>query len=223
MVTYEILRNLRTAFRRGSGLKARVLHPLDEVRDLRRGIQTGGYCPSAGADYVHYVPTPYAVSSAILRFLELGPDDVFADVGCGKGRVVCLAAQARIRRAVGIEVDPSLCEDAQRNAERLRGRRAPIQIVNIPAQQYTYSDTTVIFMYRPFMANTMEVVMDRLERSLEAHPRSLRIGYVLPLEAHVLATRGWLRMYEEWPLARCPALRHPRAEIAASFWRTYPR
>ena len=49
--------------------------------------------------------TPESVSDTILPLLELGPEDVFYDVGCGTGKIVIQAAlETSCRAAKGIEL-----------------------------------------------------------------------------------------------------------------------
>lgn len=60
-----------------------------------------------------YVPTPQHVVESILLIADLTPRDVVYDLGCGDGRVVVTAAEKYDCKAVGIEIDPGLCGEAQ--------------------------------------------------------------------------------------------------------------
>jgi cyclopropane fatty-acyl-phospholipid synthase-like methyltransferase len=44
----------------------------------------------------------------LLKRLDLRSSDIFADVGAGKGRVLRLAAQHRMRQVVGVEYSSEL-------------------------------------------------------------------------------------------------------------------
>ena len=55
--------------------------------------------------------------AAALDFAELGKDETVCDVYCGAGTIT-LAAAARCKSAVGIEIVPAAVENARRNAER---------------------------------------------------------------------------------------------------------
>ena len=55
------------------------------------------------AEQHYYATVPYRAIFRILTFLSLKPSDVFVDLGCGKGRVVCCAATYDIAEAIGIE------------------------------------------------------------------------------------------------------------------------
>ena len=66
-----------------------------------------------------FVPTPDAGVGAVMRLAALQPDDVFADLGCGDGRLVAAAAR-NCKLAIGIELDSSLV--AQAKQVLVRGR-----------------------------------------------------------------------------------------------------
>jgi hypothetical protein len=69
---------------------------------------------SAGSGAATYGEILPAAARRLLRWLALGPDDVFADLGSGSGRLVFQAAcETRARLAVGVE----LSADRHRAAE----------------------------------------------------------------------------------------------------------
>ena len=65
---------------------------------------------------IHYIPTPPAVVSEMLRLAELEEGDVLYDLGSGDGRIPIAAAREYGIRAVGIEIDDGLLEEARANA-----------------------------------------------------------------------------------------------------------
>ena len=50
-------------------------------------------------------------------------DYTLVDIGCGKGRVLMLAAEYAFREIVGVELDPKLVRVARQNLSRLQRRR----------------------------------------------------------------------------------------------------
>ena len=50
-------------------------------------------------------------------------DYALVDIGCGKGRVLMMAAEYPFRKVVGVELDPGLAEVARRNLSRVGRRR----------------------------------------------------------------------------------------------------
>jgi hypothetical protein len=91
-------------------------------------IDTTGSAGSSGrgcyADSNQYEPLDYPFLSKCLDALDLHEDDVVFEIGCGMGRALCLFARRRVRKCVGIELDPELAGRARTNLARLRGRRS---------------------------------------------------------------------------------------------------
>jgi SAM-dependent methyltransferase len=203
---------------RGSGLKTRLLNPRDELWDQRLGVRTLGFLPAVGAPgsaewQGHYVPTPYRKIIPALRHVGIGPDDVFVDLGSGLGRTVFAASWLGARRAVGVEIDAALTAAARTNLDRTRLRGRDIEFLCLAAQEYDFADATLLYMFHPFGAGTMEAVIRRLEKALEERPRSLRIVYENPVNAAVLERSEHLERTGSWPAGK-----GRRYETA--FWRS---
>ncbi|MDC8437804.1 MAG: methyltransferase domain-containing protein [Candidatus Nitrosotenuis sp.] len=49
----------------------------------------------------------------ILKFAEVGKDDVFYHLGCGTGNGLAVAEEFCVRKAVGVDIDPEKISDAQ--------------------------------------------------------------------------------------------------------------
>lgn len=181
-------------------LLARLLLKCDNMLwEYRLGIKSRGESFSTpDSDSVPYSTVPYRMIVKILRHLALDPADVFVDIGCGKGRVLCCASRFRIRQVVGVEMDQDLCAAAQRNTERVRGRRSPVRIAHATAQEYDYRAGTVYYLFCPFGAATLDQVLARIRQSLQGEPRRIRIVYVNPMAEFLLQRSDWLRMTEKW-------------------------
>ena len=121
------------------------------------------------------------------------PDAVGGDIGCGMGRVVCLFARAKIKKSIGVEISAELAKIARLNAQRLRGRKAVIEIIVADAAEADYSEGTIFFLLNPFGRETLEAVLDRIKPSVEAFPRHIQILYVNPFHEEVLKGCGWLK------------------------------
>jgi SAM-dependent methyltransferase len=168
------MRTIRTALADGA----------DRLWDGMLGIDTGG-------DDCR--PTAYHVLRRIFANLPLAPDDCFMDIGCGRGRVLCLAARLPIARAVGVEITPRHAEAAQRNLKRLRGRKAAaFGVTQGSAADFDYSGGTVFYMYNPFGGDLFRQVTESMRRSAERDKRPVRLLYVNPVCRDVLDTSGWL-------------------------------
>jgi SAM-dependent methyltransferase len=96
--------------------------------------------------------TPHDVVERMLDQLDLQPDDVLYDLGCGDGRFL-IAAVKRFRcRAVGIEINPRVVEVARARVKRAGCGR--ICIVQGDARRFLYdeADAIVMYLFPPLMA-----------------------------------------------------------------------
>lgn len=173
--------------------------------ETRLGISTRGVADIDYPDACHYASMPYSTVYPILRHLALGPSDVFVDIGCGKGRVLCAAARQPVGKVIGIDLSAELCQEATENARRMRGRRAPIEVVNALAQEFDYSTVTAVFLFNPFGPDTMEAVLNRIAKDRSGAP--VRFAYAFPLEDAVFQAQPWLERGEYWDTAN-PGLDH---------------
>ena len=180
------------------------------------GVDTRGYVASVVEGGVHYSPLPYLVISQLLDRLNLSSEDVLVDLGCGKGRVLCLACRRQLRRVVGIEANSSLLEIAARNLRRLprKRRRTEIELRHQLAQEYDFKDVSVIVMFNPFDAVTMAKVFDRVDTAYRQNPRMLKVAYANCVHEEPLERLGWLRRLGEWS----PPLSDTGFSNKVSFW-----
>jgi hypothetical protein len=75
----------------------------DRANDYLLGISAAGIVPMDQPGHVYYAAMPHRHVRAVLDLLDLTIDDVFCDIGCGKGRVLALTALHRPpRRLIGI-------------------------------------------------------------------------------------------------------------------------
>jgi SAM-dependent methyltransferase len=179
--------------------------------EWRLGIETRGLMPIEHADSGHYATMSYSTIWSILDHLALGPSDVFADIGSGKGRVLCCAAQYSVDQVIGVDLSEELCAVARENVRRLRHRRAPITVHQCFADAFDYSSATVLFLFNPFGASTLASVLDKIRRSAG---RAVRIAYAYPLFEEVFGRQDWLTRVEHWDAAASGV------EHAVSFYRS---
>lgn len=166
--------------------------------EFRLGISTSGLVDIDFPDAHYYAAMRYETINRILEFLKLRPSDILVDVGSGKGRVLCAAAQYRLQSVVGIELSKELCAIAGENIEKLRGRKSPIVIHNTLAQEYPFAEGTIFTLFNPFGPSTLNAVLKKLEQSIAATPRDVRVVYANPEHEDVLSQTRWLERYAYW-------------------------
>lgn len=124
-----------------------------------------------------YKPTRARYFRKIMEKLDLPRNGVFVDVGCGKGRILLLAAEQGFDQVVGLEISPGLCQIAERNVatfKEAKPKTGSIKVVctNILDYQMDGSET-VFFLYSPFGYSVTERFLEMIRQSLKDHPRDL--------------------------------------------------
>ena len=113
---------------------------------------------------VPFVATPPDVVSAMLTLANTGPDDIVYDLGSGDGRIpIAAASEFNVRRAIGIEVDQSLINEARANATHA-GVSSKVEFRREDIYETNFEDATVVTMYLAEDAN--KVLRPRLEAQL---------------------------------------------------------
>lgn len=188
---------------KNTGLRTRLLHPVDEYWDRRLGISTFGFVPAISDEeepdlQMHYEPTPYRAIFQIIKHLDIGPNDSVVDFGSGPGRFIFAANWAGCGKNIGIEIDRSLHERALDNFRRSKMPPGRVELACMPAQKFDPSDVTRIYMFHPFGRRTLISVMENLRQSLKSSPRRIRLAYNNPVHADVIDAVGPLRMTDSW-------------------------
>jgi SAM-dependent methyltransferase len=170
-----------------------------------RGLDTSAFSTRiehAHPDRTRYVPSSWHVLPRALRYLGVSDDDVFADFGCGKGRVVLQAARWPFRRVIGVEISPDLADIAREGlaARRHQQRCRNVEIVVADITQYRVpDDLTIGYLYHPFRGETFDAFLGAVVESMDRCPRRVRLIYVWPLDgarSKILAT-GRFRVLKE--------------------------
>ena len=184
----------------------------DRSFDDRHGTDTAGSVDpdqlgiedsSSRSAAILYLPSPPRVTRWMLDRVGVEPSTTtFVDLGCGKGRVVLVAAQRPFRRVVGYEISSELAAIARANGKGYRpppGLRAPIEIIQADVTTVDLPDgDLLVHLYHPFETPITEAVLRRLEASVDGTPRRVTIAYLAYTEAvprvrAVLDRLSWLR------------------------------
>jgi 23S rRNA G2445 N2-methylase RlmL len=95
---------------------------------------------------IHFVPTSPRIIDAMLSLAQVTASDVVYDLGSGDGRIVIAAAQKYGARAVGVELDPMLVQQATRRA-RKAGVADKVSFRQEDLFKTDISDATVVMLY----------------------------------------------------------------------------
>jgi cyclopropane fatty-acyl-phospholipid synthase-like methyltransferase len=151
--------------------------------------------PVDHVDSEQYSTLSYSLIWRILDHLALGPSDIFVDIGCGKGRMLCCAARYRVEHVLGVDLSEPFCAAARENARRLRGRKAPISVQTSAADEFDYSSASVLFFFNPFGEATMAPLLTKIGREVT---REVRVAYAQPAHDDAFQRQTWLEQIEYW-------------------------
>jgi precorrin-6B methylase 2 len=144
-----------------------------------------------GNQLVPFVPTRTEIIPLILEVLDLGPGEVFYDLGCGDGRVAVAAAKNYpIRRAVCVEINPSLAAEAVERAKR-EGVADRVLVLNTDMRHIGLWDADAVYMY--LLTSINELLRPKLEKELKPGARVVTLDFQIPgwKPARVIGKPGW--------------------------------
>ena len=109
-------------------------------------------------------PSDYAAMTKLFSLIEVRPEDVIVDIGCGQGRLFSfLLRNGLANRAIGIEVD----RDIARTAARRFRRYQQIEIVQGNVLSHVPVGT-IYYLFNPFSEEILTAFLQRLEKRLIA-------------------------------------------------------
>ena len=113
-------------------------------------VQSGAAKPEGTsgrrAPDVIFVPTPDTVVAAMLDLAAVSAKDIVYHLGSGDGRIVIAAARDRGARAVGVDINPAMVEQATENA-RKAGVIERARFVEADLFETDLSKATVVTLY----------------------------------------------------------------------------
>lgn len=139
----------------------------------------------------------------------------FLDLGCGKGRVLLVAAERPFREVIGVDLSANLVRIARANAALMMARypaRPPIRVEAGDASAFALpAGDLVIFLYDPFGPPLMARLIAAIERALAESPRAIYVVYCNPVsgplfDASPALQRRWAGMVPCAPEERGYAL-----------------
>nr|AUN87431.1 N-6' methyltransferase [Micromonospora echinospora] len=191
-------------------------HERRERFDERFGTETNGIVGLADIDSIgthqeeasHYLPTrkqEFDRMMATVGELDHG-EHVFVDLGCGKGRVVLLAAEKPYKKVIGVDFSPSFISQAKENVERYTGPVATheIELLAIDAVDFVVPpENLIVYLFSPFGPPVFDTVMRNLVAATKKRKQKITIVYYSPDYDDVVREAGFTLVAQgkgdHWP------------------------
>jgi SAM-dependent methyltransferase len=178
--------------------------------DWRHGIRTCGDANLSdltlvgnSADHgVFYHPTHPKFLFEVFSSLKIDfPSYSFVDLGSGKGRVLLVASEFPFTEIIGVEFATELHEVASRNLRSYRSktqRCKNVRSLNVDALEFELPlRPLVLYLFNPFRPAVLIPVLQRLQRSIDSHPRDVILIYQAPFHGSLVEQETALRCVEQ--------------------------
>jgi len=137
----------------------------------------GSHGRSDAVDLAPWVPTPQPVVDRMLELAQVTSKDVLYDVGCGDGRIVITAARRYGTRGVGIDIDPAMIGQSEKNAAAA-GVERQVRFIAMDATKADISEATVVCLY--LLPESNALMRPLLEAQLRPKSRVACHNYTIP-------------------------------------------
>ena len=165
-----------------------------------------------GIDIDHatiYMPVSFGLLEEIFTQIKDKAHHHFLDIGCGKGRALCVAAHQGFNKVTGIDLSKELAKQAEENLFLTQQKIKTLQykIYNNDAFYFEIAkDVDCIFMFNPFDDVIMSSVAENILKSFEIAPRPITLIYVNPLYKQELLNVGFKQVYHTQKLKYLEAI-----------------
>lgn len=190
---------------------AAVLLKHEITGEKKYGINTTGAdelkaLKKKGIDISHatmYMPVSYQLFEEALQQIPAINKKHFFDIGCGKGRAMCVAAHFGFQQVSGVDFSRDFCDAARQNLNNVKNKLPSIifsvaeaDAANTPIPD----DVDCIFLFNPFDETVMTKVTERIKTTITSNPRAIHIIYANPLYKNLFAGIGFKEKYHSQKL-----------------------
>lgn len=161
------------------------------------GADDLGHLEKEGIDITHstiYMPADYSLLEMLFSRISHENHKHLLDIGCGKGRTLCVAAHFGFIKMTGVDFSGKLCikaiENMRQTMKKQPGARCVIH--NKDAASFSIpDDTDCIFLFNPFDETIMQNIVENITASLSHASRKLTVIYLNPLHKNIFQAAGF--------------------------------
>ncbi|HET9826073.1 MAG TPA: class I SAM-dependent methyltransferase [Chitinophagaceae bacterium] len=142
----------------------------------------------------------YMLEHLFRAFRKISDKSSIIDLGCGKGRMMMVAAHFGFKRITGIDFAKEVCEQAKLNMRKKENQFPGIiwNVINQNVDNYEIEpNDCVFFMFNPFSYSVLKNFLRKLDVSCDEFPRTIYVLYASPQYEKLLLDRGYAIIYQK--------------------------
>ena len=154
-----------------------------------------------GIDIDHatiYMPVNYGLLEEIFDQPNIKSCKHFLDIGCGKGRAMCVAAHKGFNKVTGVDFSKEFCDAATANLILTKQQFSSLEykVINNDAFYFEIpTDVDCIFLFNPFDEVIMSGVVENIRESFGANPRKITVIYANPMFKNLFLQEGFTKTF----------------------------
>lgn len=140
----------------------------------------------------------FLLETVLSKLQNIGANKNIIDYGCGKGRVLAVAAFYGFNKITGIEFSEELCNEARKNIASLQLRfpKKVFNVIHINAIDYKIEDdVNIFFFFNPFNEIVMNKVINNILTSINKNKRIIQVAYVNPRHKQLFINAGFTEVF----------------------------
>ncbi len=189
MAFFMVIDNIRGSIKYGSN----TLIPV-ELKNLT--ITSGDVKKASRYEAVSF----YMLEQLFIAFRKIRGETSIIDLGCGKGRMMMVAAHYGFVNITGIDFAKEVCEQAVANM-KIKEKEFPEikwKVINQNVEDYTIRpEDSVFFMFNPFKTQVLKNFLKKLDVSCKQVPRTTYFIYASPQHQQELLDNGYAIIYQK--------------------------
>ncbi len=148
-----------------------------------------------------YAPTSYSFLEYFFKKYPFKENDHLVDFGCGKGRVIIMAADHQCPTLTGIEIDSIRYNCLKDNVQKFKlatDNKSHFNLLNSDANDIVIDDTiNKFFFFNPFHLKIYIRVIKCINKSLEISPRECWLILYRPVPSTLKYIEGLGTFYKK--------------------------
>ncbi|MBI3407399.1 MAG: class I SAM-dependent methyltransferase [Planctomycetes bacterium] len=130
-----------------------------------------------------YVPTPETVVKKMLDMAKVTKDDLVYDLGCGDGRICCMAARDYGAKSVGVDIDPARIKDCLESMKKYKVTKDQVDIRQgdaLKVKDLERATVIMFYMLPEFMEKLEPQVLKRLKPGTRLVAHDFKFPNLIP-------------------------------------------